>query len=537
MVRENWVSRTVLACVLALVPAVAFGESGQGDGQRANSAVVVDANAGESKSASMAESSQAVFTQEQDSGQSPSTSGSQANADGERERPWFLKRLLNAYIDEFNPPPSTGEPAPEPARRALPSPWDAPPFPSSEYQGNPIIGIPLSTKEYPLEKALKGGPFGNLLTDNRIRTYGWVNGSYNWSTNKNSNMPTSYWIVPNSIVLNQAVFRVEREVDTVQTDHVDFGFRATGLYGVDYRYMTAGGYFYGQYDKHNFRYGFDPTELYVDTYVPGVVQGLVLRVGRWVATPDIETQFAPDNYLGTHSLLFTVDTYTQTGVMATLMLNQQWTVQAGVHAGTDMAPWYKGATPTGMAGIRWVALDNNDSVYLVLNAINNAKFRDFQVDGQPDGHENFNYLVGTWQHRFTREIHTKLEGYYMWERDGFVGGSPSIGPARSFGGGGGRGASIPGTSHAYGLLNYTMFGITQRDFITVRNEWWRDDTGFRSGFAGHYSSHTLGWMHQFNDILMIRPEIGYYRNWTNPAFDLGKERDMLMIGADMTLRF
>jgi hypothetical protein len=44
-------------------------------------------------------------------------------------------------------------------------------------------------------------------------------------------------------------------------------------------------------------------------------------------------------------------------------------------------------------------------------------------------------------------------------------------------------------------------------------------------------------MHQFNDILMIRPEIGYYRNWTNPAFDLGKERDMLMIGADMTLRF
>ena len=35
-----------------------------------------------------------------------------------------------------------------------------------------------------------------------------------------------------------------------------------------------------------------------------------------------------DNYMGTHSLLFTVDVYTETGVMATVMLDEQWTVQA-----------------------------------------------------------------------------------------------------------------------------------------------------------------------------------------------------------------
>ena len=175
-------------------------------------------------------------------------------------------------------------------------------------------------------------------------------------------MPTSYWIVPNSIVLNQAVFRIEREVDTVQTDHIDFGFRSTVLYGIDYRYMMAGGWGNRQLDVHNFLYGIDPTEQYIDTYIPWVAQGLHLRVGRWVATPDIETQFAPDNYVGSHSLLFTVDTYTQTGVMASVLLNKQWMVQGGVHAGTDMAPWYQGATPTGMVGVRWVSLDNNDSV-------------------------------------------------------------------------------------------------------------------------------------------------------------------------------
>ena len=43
-----------------------------------------------------------------------------------------------------------------------------------------------------------------------------------------------------------------------------------------------------------------------------------------------------------------------------------------VHAGADMAPWYEGALPTGMFGVRWVSQDNNDSFYTVLNAVNNA---------------------------------------------------------------------------------------------------------------------------------------------------------------------
>jgi Putative beta-barrel porin-2, OmpL-like. bbp2 len=454
-----------------------------------------------------------------------------------QERPWFFGRLWNAYAEEFNPPPAGLSTEPEPARRALPAPWDSPPYPSAEYQGSPLIGVPVSTKEYPLMKALGGTSLGEWMRDHRLKTYGWVNGSYNWSTSNNSNMPSSYWIVPKSFILEQAVLRLEREADTVQTDHVDVGFRLTGLYGSNYRYMTAGGYFSNQLLKYNQLYGFDPTEMYADTYIPNIADGLIIRLGRWVATPDIEVQFAPDNYLATHSLQFTYDTYTQTGAMATLAINKQWTIQGAVHSGTDMAPWYQGAVPTGMVGVRWVSLDNNDSAYVVLNNINTAKFRHFDVDGQPAGHDNFNYVVGTWQHRFNQAVHTKTAGIYMWQRDAVVGGTPSLGPTQSFGGGGGRGAVLPGMSLTYGILNYTMFQIAPRDFITVRNEWWRDERGMRSGFAGHYSTHTVGLTHQFNDIVMIRPEAGYYRNYTRPAFDLGTEKDMFMIGADMTVRF
>jgi hypothetical protein len=424
----------------------------------------------------------------------------------------------------------------DPPRRALPAPFPSPPFPSAEYQGSPLIGVPPNDTVYPLMEAIYHTPWGEAIKKSRIKAYGWINGSGNLSTCRNSNTPDSYWIVPNRFELDQFIFRVEREVDSVQMDHIDVGFRSTFLFGIDYRYMTSGGWTSSQLLKHNNLYGYDFTEQYADVYIPWVAQGMIIRVGRWIACPDIETQFAPDNYMGTHSLLFTFDTYTQTGVMATIMLNKYWTVQAALHAGTDMASWYKGAVPTGMFGVRWVSCDNKDSIYLVLNSINSAKFRRFQMYGQPLGHDNFNYLVGTWQHKFSDDIHTKTEGYFMWQRDAVVGGTPSAGPLESFGGGG-IGADIPGTTWTYGILNYTLFKLSDKDFITVRNEVWRDVDGERCGFPGTFTSHAIGLSHNFNSIVQIRPEIGYYRNWKNPAFDLGKRKGMVLCGFDMTVRF
>jgi hypothetical protein len=125
----------------------------------------------------------------------------------------------------------------------------------------------------------------------------------------------------------------------------------------------------------------------------------------------------------------------------------------------------------------------------------------------------------------------------MWQFDAELGGTPSAGPLEPFGGGGGNGALLPGLSQTYGVVNYTMFMLSKKDFITFRNEWWRDERGMRSGFPGTYTSEAIGWTHNFNPLLQIRPEIGYYSNWTNPAFDLGTRHGIWMYGADMTLRF
>jgi hypothetical protein len=113
---------------------------------------------------------------------------------------------------------------------------------------------------------------------------------------------------------------LERLPDTVQKDHVDWGFRLTPMYDIDYRWTTAQGWFSGQLLNHNRLYGFDPVEAY----------GLILHSTRsarnghqiWALhfAPDIEAQLAPDNYLYTHSLMFTFDCYTQTGINAAIKI-------------------------------------------------------------------------------------------------------------------------------------------------------------------------------------------------------------------------
>src|SRR5271157_5037861 len=455
----------------------------------------------------------------------------------------FHKRFFQGYpalvtwFPKHIPKPPEEPDEPEPARRSPPSPWDAPPFPMSEYQGYPLIGVPPGTIVDPFMKAVLSGPWGPAVEKSRVELHGWITAAGVWGNAKHSNTPDAYWIVPNSYQLDQLIFKLERELDTVQTDHIDFGFRSVSMYGMDYRYTTAGGWFSDQLLRHNSLYGYDPVEQYFEIYIPRIWQGMVIRVGRWIACPDIETQYAPDNYMGSHSLLFTFDTYTQTGAMFSFQMTRRLMLQGAITAGTDMAPWYPGATPTLFAGCRWVSEDNNNAFYTCLNNWNNAHFRYFMADGQKSGHDNFNYIVSTYEHRFSKKIHTKTEAYYMWQVDAVVGGSVSVGPVHGFGGGGGIGKFIPGLSKTYGVLNYTPFQLSDRDYFVIRNEWWRDEEGERSGFPTNYSSHTVALSHQFNDVLMIRPEIGFYHSYDHPAFDLGKKNSIIIYGFDLTLRF
>ena len=139
---------------------------------------------------------------------------------------------------------------------------------------------------------------------------------------------------------------VERLPDTVQTDHVDWGFHLSGLFGTSYRFTMNKGYFSQQLLDQNRQYGFDPVLEYFDLYVPQVADGLNIRVGRFISVPGIEAQLAPNNYVYTHSLLYSIDPFTDTGIIGTVKLNDRWLVQLGLTVSHDVAPWTADARPS-----------------------------------------------------------------------------------------------------------------------------------------------------------------------------------------------
>jgi hypothetical protein len=417
-----------------------------------------------------------------------------------------------------------------PKRRALPAAFISPPFPGSEYQGSPpLIGIPTGPPSYPLMQALQGGWYGDVLNANRINVYGWVDVGGNLSSSRNSNVPLSYNIVPNSVQLDQAILRFERVPDSVQVDSMDWGFRFTNMYGIDYRYTTSKGYLSDQLLNHNNLYGYDPLEIYGLLYIPWVAQGLMIKIGRYVSPPDIEAQLAPDNYLYSHSVMYTYDPYTFTGIQFETKFNDQWTLFFGVHAGNDMAPWSNSAQPNAEVLARWVSKSNNDSVYFGLDSIGDGRYK--------NEHDDLQVAVFNWQHRFNDRVHTMTEGYFIWQHNALLGGTVINGPPKSFFEAVGPGPLIPGISPSVGGVNYTNFLISPTNYITVRNDFLDDIKGQRTGFATLYTESTVGWAHYFSNNLITRPEVRYERSWQTPAYDNGTRKNQFTVSADVIIRF
>lgn len=419
---------------------------------------------------------------------------------------------------------STSKTTKDTVARSLPSPLDSPPFPSSDWDGAPLVGVDATAPIYPLQKALG-------VTNTRFRFYGWADAGGDISSSKHSNAPTSYDIIPNSIVLDQLGLKLELQPNTIQTDHVSAGFLVTNIFGTDYRYTTAKGYFSDQLLGHNNKYGWDPAEMYGLLYFPKVADGMILKLGRFISPADIEAQWATDNYLYTHSLMFTVDPYTFTGAQATFKLGSYWQLEVGVHAGNDVAPWSNSASVNGLLMARWVSHDNNDSFYGGINSLGAGKYKNY--------HDDLQMIVGTWGHRFSGIVHMMTEVYYMWQKDALVGGTVITGPAQPFYTGVGAGAPIPGLAQAVGAVNYFQIKVSNNNYLSIRNDYLGDPQGNRTGYATTYSSHTIGFVQYLNKYMRIRPEIRYERAWTDgiTPYDNGTKRDQYSAAMDLIVRF
>jgi hypothetical protein len=432
----------------------------------------------------------------------------------------FFQRLAQFYKQDWAGKNPT---AASPAKRGLPAPLDSPPFPSSDwiYGGAPDIGA-SDGNTYPLMSALG-------LENSRNKIYGWVATSINFSTSGHNNFPVSYDVFPNKIELNQAVIYVERLPDTTQTSHFDWGYHVTAFFGTDYRFTTAKGYFSQQLLKFNRQYGFDPVLEYLDLYFP-VKDGLNIRVGRFLSVPGIEAQLAPNNYNMTHSLLYTIDPFTDTGIFASLKLNKQWMVQFGLSAGHDVAPWTSDAKPSGIFCLNYSTKSNNDNFYACANGINDGKY----------AYNNLQHYDFTWYHKFDSKWHMATEAWYMYERDvpnvaGNVANpiTPEIGANGAFCSTG----SLRCTAGEWAVVNYVNREVNSKFMIGFRSDFLDDKKGQRTGFATKYTENTLYATRYIGSTIMLRPELRFDHSWDLAAYNGGTARNQLFFGMDLIYKF
>jgi hypothetical protein len=438
----------------------------------------------------------------------------------------FFQRLGAAYHDDWFPAP-TAAAAAAPERRGYPGPLDSTPFPGTDYSvgGTPTIGAP-DTQTYPLMQA---------INENRSRTkiYGWFNGGFDVSTSNKgdgANSPAAYYYNPNRIIPDQEVLYIERLPNTVQTEHIDWGFRFAQLYGQDYRYTTSKGILSQQLLARNHEYGYDPVMYYLDLYFPKVAKGLNVRIGRYISLPDIEAQLAPNNYTYSHSLLYTVDPYTQTGVVGSLKISDHWLLQLGISDGNDVALWTPDAQPTGTACVDYTWKKGGDALYTCINSINKGNY----------AYNNLQSFYETWYHKINASWHTDTETWYMYERNvpNIAGNVAKPIPTET----GANGAyCATGEQRCFApevaVVNYVEHEFSAHRYLSIRNEFVDDIKGQRTGYATKYSEHLISYGQWIGSTVLFRPEIRLEHSYDLAAYDLGTKKTQFVVAGDITYHF
>jgi len=479
----------------------------------------------------------------------------------------FLERLLNYYRLEWNQPSGPTDPNAPVGRRDdfPPAAQTTPPMPFTEWPygaATPLGVTRPSSVDSPLMAALGNTGVGEWMNKNNFQLYGWVNVGANISTNTQKpggNAPAAYLYTPNTVQLDQAVLYLDRFPDTVQKDHIDWGMRLSVMYGVDYRYTTAYGLASYQLLDRNKITGYDFPMLYGELYIPQVAQGLMLRLGRFISIPDIEAQLAPNNYMYTHSMTYTFDNFTNTGLMATVAVSRNLMLQAGVVAGTESTighlkrrvtnpypnvpgtgpgdvgynPIYPDSTfkkdPGARASfsgcVRYDTDDGKTDLNACADAINNATY----------GYNNLNWFGFTFYHQFDEHWHVSFEAYDLYQKKVPNALNSDVQTVYANGGAPFSSRFIPYNApdqaicdnsvvttcraSAVGTVAYFNYSPDSRNNFSIRPEYFWDKAGQRTGVKTRYTNLAAGWQHWYSPQVEVRPEVAYYRSLKGAAFN------------------
>jgi hypothetical protein len=227
-----------------------------------------------------------------------------------------------------------------------------------------------------------------------------------------------------------------------------------------------------------------------------------------------------------HSLLYSVDPFTDTGLLATVQVNNQWLLQAGITGGHDVALWTSDAKPSATACVSHTTSSVNDNVYLCANGINDGKY----------AYNNVQQYDGTWYHKFSKTWHTATEAYVMYQRD-VPSATGSIKPQPNTNAATCRPGLETCFAPEYAAINYILKQLSEHDFVGFRSDLLNDKKGQRTGVNTKYTENTLMLSHWIGTTVQIRPEIRFDHSWDRKAYDRGAHKSQLTVACDLIFHY
>jgi hypothetical protein len=90
---------------------------------------------------------------------------------------------------------------------------------------------------------------------------------------------------------------------------------------------------------------------------------------------------------------------------------------------------------------------------------------------------------------------------------------------------------------SFAIVNYLEKQLSGHDYLSIRNEFFDDFKGQRTGFRTRFTEHMVGWGHWIGTTVLWRPEVRWERAYDSPAYNNGTKKNQFTFACDVLLFF
>lgn len=354
-----------------------------------------------------------------------------------------------------------------------------------------------------LMSTLDAAGLSEPLDKTGIKLYGYADGGYMYDTTAPQPYAGPTFLgfnnLRNTPLLDKISLNIERTVDPTKRQF-DLGFHLEGIWGYDARFIHSN----GLGDTQTGRYQWDPLQAYVDIALP--CAPMKIRAGKWIELAGFE-QFSANIYgafgdpmkaLYSYSYQFLyAEPGTQTGVLATYILNPQWTFDIGTTEGWNQSTRNTDHYLDILGRITYTPSDKTTIIFVMTEG------PEFPISvghnlPAPDTKDWWTALDLVITHKVTDKLSlgTGVDFVDAPHIPGLSGGAKQWG----------------------GIAGYASYAINEFSTVNSRLEWYNDSSdGFSTGAAtgANYFETTVGVAikpfpkDKTLSGLLIRPEIRY----------------------------